>query len=336
MGKRVYDIEKVDIINFSSKNFKTKPINTIKTRDYVVLDLSIGGDAPKNFLKMYEYGKAKRNKIHKWPAYIAKVGHKWYPIESITEHLMTRLGDSLGLNMADSKLAILKGQVRFLSRYFLKENETLVHGAQIFAGYLEDLVFVEEVEKQKQASAMFTFQFVKEAIESRFPRSAQEILEGYACMLAFDAIVGNNDRHFYNWGVIVNERGVNKGRKPPRFAPIYDSARGLFWNYTEEQVSSLVCHPQRNARIQKYVNRSKPKTGWDYQESLNHFKLLELIFDTYPSLHPALCQLLTPTKLESLERVVNVEFKELLSENRRFLLVECLKMRFARCCDAIA
>lgn len=56
-------------------------------------------------------------------------------------------------------------------------------------------------------------------------------------MLVFDAIVGNNDRHFYNWGVIVDLKGM----KPPRFSPVYDTARGLFWNQSEEWIEKLPC-----------------------------------------------------------------------------------------------
>ena len=50
---------------------------------YTVVGQAIAGDAPKDFIRAYTYGKAKRSNPRKWPAYIAKVGHKWYPNESI-------------------------------------------------------------------------------------------------------------------------------------------------------------------------------------------------------------------------------------------------------------
>lgn len=86
----------------------------------------------------------RRNNPLTWPLYIAKTGHKWYPVESITN----RLGRVFGIRMADSRLGVINGQLRFLSRYFLDvEKETLAHGAEIFAGYLKDQAFVEKVEK---------------------------------------------------------------------------------------------------------------------------------------------------------------------------------------------
>jgi len=48
-------------------------------------------------------------------------------------------------------------------------------------------------------------------------------LKEFVKMLLFDAIVGNNDRHFYNWGLLPTY--VTK--KKPIFAPIYDTARGV-------------------------------------------------------------------------------------------------------------
>ena len=118
---------------------------------YTVVNQAIAGDAPKDFIRTYTYGKAKRSNPRKWPAYIAKVGHKWYPNESITEHLLTRIGQLLGLQMAESFLVSAHGQVRFLSRYFLGRNQNLVHGAEIFADDSARALFWNDSESKLQA-----------------------------------------------------------------------------------------------------------------------------------------------------------------------------------------
>lgn len=46
---------------------------------YTVEGQAIAGDAPKDFIRAYTYGTANRSNPRKWPGYIAKVGHKWYP-----------------------------------------------------------------------------------------------------------------------------------------------------------------------------------------------------------------------------------------------------------------
>ena len=122
--------------------------------------LSIAGDAPKNIIWIKEYQEGRTGKRRRcveidathpkrrsgrrpraWVAHIAKVGSKMYPIESITEHFMTRIGEIYRLKIAKSQLRMVFGQVRFLSRYFLTPRESLVHGLEIFRSYLdEDMV----------------------------------------------------------------------------------------------------------------------------------------------------------------------------------------------------
>src|SRR5689334_13713994 len=94
IGKTAYDVEELSI-------------------------LTIAGDAPKNFIRVKEYRKGIHATRRHWAGYIAKVGSKFYPTESITEQLFTRLGQIIGVNIAESQLLIIGGQVRFLSRYFL-------------------------------------------------------------------------------------------------------------------------------------------------------------------------------------------------------------------------
>ena len=95
-------------------------------RFYIDSKLSMQGDAPKSFIRIREHldgrdsGKNSRRrritqKRKRWPGYIAKVGSKMYPAESITEQLLTRLGQLYGLKVADSHLRIVGNQFAFLA-----------------------------------------------------------------------------------------------------------------------------------------------------------------------------------------------------------------------------
>ncbi len=301
----------------------------------VVQNQSVAGDAPKDFIRVYEYGRGKRGNPRKWPAFIAKVGHKWYPNESVTEHLLTRIGQLLGLKMADSLLMSAHGQIRFLSRYFLKRGQSLVHGAEVFAGYLEDNAFVEEVEQAGATSEMFTFQFVDEALAARFPGQASSILRDYTRMLAFDAVVGNNDRHHYNWGVIVHALGAHE----PRFAPVYDSARALFRNDPESKLQAIRddLNPQREpAFLRRYVKNSQPKTGWEGFKRPNHYNMIRGIHESYPVLRPVLEDLYQPDLIERVRSVLHAEFRDLMSPLRQEMILACLALRLERYRQALA
>lgn len=306
-------------------------IEHLRNGKFRIIQRTVPGDAPKDFLQIYEHGVAHRAAIAAWPKYIAKVGHKWYPNESITEHLLTRIGQLLGLTIADSRLMFVRGQLRFLSCYFLKKDQSLVHGAEIFAGHLADEAFVREVEQQKMSRDVFTFQVVEEAIGSRFPAEAEVILDGFVRMLAFDAIVGNNDRHYFNWGVITDL----KGRRSPRFAPIYDTARALFWDGPEAKLAEVDRNKRREAFVQKYVDECMPKTGWDGKTGLNHFALIQTIAKERPRFAPVLSGLCTTNLPERVDQLMGTEFAGLFSHRRHEFVLECLNLRVQRYVQAV-
>lgn len=303
-----------------------KDLKAIKKNHFFVIDKNVGGDAPKEFIRVYEFGKVRKKKKNRWTGYIAKTGQKWYPAESITEYLLNKIGEILGLKMAESKLAFVGGQIRFMSKYFLKKDEILVHSAEILAGYLEgDIEFIDEVERQDLARNLFTFQFVKIAITKMFPNDFEAIINNFVKLIIFDAIVGNNDRHIYNWGVITNV----SGNKPPVFSPIYDTARGLFWNLSQENILKKISHPKQVSDwITKYANNSRPKTGWEGVENINHFKLLEFLTKDNEIYKAFVVNLCSEGTIEAIFALIDSDFMNLFPKSRIELIKQCLKVRF--------
>lgn len=301
-----------------------------KHQYYVVTDIAIAGDAPKDFIRYYHYGEGRKSNPKTWPSYIAKLGHKHYPIESITEHLITRLGETFGFNMAQSKLAGLGGQIRFLSRYFIKSpcKQVLEHGADLYAAYLNDREFVLEIENKHKALEFFTVQFTRDTLMHFFPDDYESLMTEFLKLLVFDALIGNNDRHFYNWAVIRDISNIVR----PVFSPIYDSARGLFWNDSEEKLRLIYNDKSRlDAYIVKYSEGSTPKIGWEGISKLNHFELLEKI-RTLPIIIN--CETMKHVCSEETLNVaflmIDREFSNLLSSERKALIKKCLSYRHQR------
>ncbi len=294
---------------------------------YFVTEFTVSGAAPKNFIHVYEHTSASRAHPPSWPAYIAKVGHKWYPSESVTEQLMTRIGDILGLRMASSRLMVCEGQIRFLSRYFLLPDESLVHGAEILGGYLADDKFVAAVGEEKLEQDVFTFTVFCEAIRARFPLDGEKILADFVRMIGFDAIVGNQDRHLLNWGVIVHPTAI----RAPRFSPIFDTARGLFWNEAENQLGRF----DSRQTLRGYIEKAQPLIGWEGQTQLNHFSLVKHIAAHDARFRNALLRLCAPGGLKKIEKILESEFRILLSPQRRDLITRCLRLRLQLFTEAI-
>jgi hypothetical protein len=296
-----------------------RPLRRNGYRVETAATLSIQGDAPKNFVCIKEYASGRRNRPSRWPKYIAKLGSKSYPVESITEHLLTRIGQLCSIVVASSQLRFFNCQVRFLSRYFLGRNETLVHGIELFQGILDESM-VKQIASERRESEFYTFQTVKEAVAFAFPDHSNEIMNAFVAMLAFDALVGNNDRHPANWGVIVS---IRKGATP-RFAPVYDTARALFWNNSETDVQKRL---NDDAMLRAYVKKSKPLIGWNGSGQLSHFELVAQIDQNYPAYRPVLVPLTDLALIDACGRILEEEFGPLMSQERRQVIRKCLALR---------
>lgn len=305
-----------------------KHIPKLKTYDLQTVEfLTISGDAPKDFITDKEYRPGHRSRQNPKDKFIAKVGSKYYPIESIIEQFITRIGQYFGLYIADSKLRIVEEQVRFLSKYFLKASEQLTHGAEIYE-YSIGKENYAKLSEEKQEADYFTFQMTCEAIKVLIPDDDKKIIGGYVEMLTFDAIIGHNDRHPYNWGVIVPLR---KDRKP-RFAPVFDTARALFWNIPEKKVVTMLAN---KASFESYVKKCQPPIGWDNKKNVDFFELISLIWKEFPIYRKHIEKFLDADKLEKIGGILDKEFGNLLSEERRELIKKCLHLRQSRLKEAI-
>lgn len=309
---------------------KGNGIPILKKNSYcVVPGYSIGGDAPKSFIRVYEYKKnsaCRKAKPSSWSLYIAKTGDKWYPLESITEHLIARIGAVIGLNMAETRLVIADGQVKFLSKFFtdLDKGQELVHGIDILAAHLGDKTFTEQIALQKREREFFTLEDTVEAIKQLFSDEHIRLLEDFFLMLCFDAWVGVQDRHFQNWGIVRNAYGKHK----PYFSPIYDSARGLFWNFQESRITEWATQNQFNQQIFNQVNKSMPQLSLARTPSINHFELVkEILSDRFIPFKSVACRIFTDERLRLVQKMVIKEFSRLLSRHRIDLILKCLEIR---------
>jgi hypothetical protein len=266
-------------LNCSGKLLNQYAIPLLKEKHYIVKDYDLDGDAPKQFIKAYFYeegSSVRKSSSSSWLPFIAKTAEKWYPHESVIEYMINRIGQVLELNMNQIKLVNANTQIRFLSKYFLCKDEKLIHGAEICGEHLGDQLLAKEIANNKLTSReLFTFEFIKDSIRSVFPNHFENLFLQLVKMISFDAIAGNNDRHFYNWGVIDTKKKMSK---IPTFAPIYDSARGLLWNYSDENIKNLLkTHSQGAKKIEKYINDASPRISIESNTQANHFELIDFI-----------------------------------------------------------
>ena len=314
-------------LHCSGKILNENFIPSLKEKDYIVKNYSLDGDSPKKFIRAYFFtpdSATRRNSRDSWTPYIAKTAEKWYPHESVIEYMINRIGEVMGLEMNEIRLMNINGQIRFLSRYFLNENEKLIHGAEICGEHLGDMEMAVEIAKNKDTSRqLFTFEFIKEAIRSVFPQAFEDITSQLVKMLTFDALVGNNDRHFYNWGVIDTKK---KTSKLPTFTPIYDSARGLLWNYSDDNIIKI--NKSKGQRIEKYIKEACPRVSIETNTSANHFELIDFLKRYNKDYDKSVINLSNVDKEDQIIKMLTKEFYPLFIRERCELITLILRSRF--------
>jgi len=163
-----------------------------------------------------------------------------------------------------------------------------------------------------------------QAISQFFPEERSAILESFFLMLCFDAWIGVQDRHFQNWGIVRDIYGKNK----PYFSPIYDSARGLFWNFQESKIFEWTKSKQIDQQIQNQIKNSVPQMGLAERPKISHFDLAEVVLsDHFLPFKSIARETFTDQGLVRVKKMIHTEFSGLLSENRMALILRCLELR---------
>jgi len=304
----------------------------LKNSNYYVVDVPLDGDAPKQYIKAYFYyqGCPRKSNPAMWDGYYAKFGGKSYPHESIVEFGINQIGESIGLKMNETRLVTANGQIRFLSKDFIKRGKkNLIHGVEILHEYFEDKEFVDGINRDRsQRRELLTFDVIEDAMNHVHPIQGSALLVELVKLITFDAIVGNNDRHFYNWGVIGDIK--SKSNKRVEFAPIYDTARGLLWNTVESRIQRMYKQYRSGSKdqIMAFLSKSKPRFSFNENSKANHFELMEYLIGYKSEYKDAISQLIS---IES-QKCAILKLKQTIfryfSTERCFLIVEILNLRF--------
>lgn len=321
-----------------NKNGFEPPVSTFrlaKSSHVIALDESVGGDAPKDLIRLYTFSCGRKDKPKTWKKFIAKIGHKWYPNESITEHFLTTVGKCFNLSIANSRLIYAEKFIRYLSEHFHSEEQVLSHGANILTSYLNEdsTEWIDELDRTKKLKGEIHIDDVLHALKKVFLEDSTSITEGFLHMILFDALTGNNDRHYYNWGVISHIKNKHK----PYFSPIYDTARGLLWNCSDEVLLSLHSELIKadKIRINKYVFKSVPKISIPDNANCNHFDLV-LHLQKKNCFNRSHVEVWTDRKnIEVAIEKLETDFKYLFTRERREVITYILELRFKKLCEIL-
>jgi HipA-like C-terminal domain len=291
----------------------------------VVEGVGVGGATEKDILEDPESGAQ----------YIAKLGKRNSDLEVMTEYAIYLIGRSLGVPVAEARIARYNGRLRFLSKYFLdrEKPEELVHGMQLFNQLYDETTVTAVLGNELSEQAMFSVQAVKAAFGAHYVEYGadveDELFNGFVSMLTHDALIGVQDRHHENWGVIV-QRGVTADR--PRFAPLYDSARGLFCNETDPRLLRFIGR-EGSQRLDGFIARSRPLVGFDGlqpvqgRKYVTHDQLIAAVYRAYPRQRARIVEILAAYDWRHVREELAKELATLCSARRRTVVLTCLRRR---------
>lgn len=312
---------------FESLGVEKRPIGGVATKTFVVVPRELGpGQAPQL-------------------AYIAKCPAKHGPRESATEYLISCIGRLLPLQVAEGRLVRMpppvgiRCDVRFLSRYFLPNHtQELVHGFELIATFfkMDEQELRKQVPPSRQERELFTVEFITAVLDhfaERDERVRVRLRRSFAKMMAFDALIGANDRHPKNWGLIRDI--LQKGSSSWSFSPVFDTSRALFWNHSDEDLRAV---DERNGRedfIERYAQRSIPLICCDRPLSnpkrLNHFDVISGMMQLADSgFQRPIRQVVGSFHLTALRRLLHQRFRRLFSRRRLQYIEGLLSYRHAR------
>ena len=156
--------------------------------------------------------------------------------------------------------------------------------------------------------------------EAAYMAEADRFIKPFVKMLFFDAMVGCQDRHMKNWGVV---RSI-KGDHPDHFAPLFDTARGHFWEYSSARLREF-----SDLQIERYARRSMPPIGGFSGERVTHYELVIQILKRYPQFRTMLQSMVSQERqraaCQAVAEHVGVDFPK----GRQNQIRRCLSTRFA-------
>ena len=179
-----------------------------------------------------------------------------YPSEFWMEIIASKIGRLLGLEMLDYNIAKRNNMIGCISKNMVnKEGYALTELMYFLMGFQS--TYNPESNQDK-----FTIQFVYDALKHY---GLEKFMPKYIETLLFDCIIGNQDRHQENWGIITptktsqeikSKQDKNISWKEAKVAPIYDSGSSLGREQNEDKIIQML---RDKNMMEAYINRYKPE-----------------------------------------------------------------------------
>lgn len=207
---------------------------------------------------------------------------KNYTYEFWSEVIASEIGELLGFDILKYNVAANGHQtLGCLSKLMIDTTvEQLDEGHKWIKRY--------QIAYDTEDREAYTFQLIEETLKNLFPN--EKFIEKFISTIVLDCIIGNEDRHQENWGIIIANKAPSKtskslfSRKKPvpvssyKFALIYDSGSSLGRELRAEKVRQMLTD---TFQLNAYINRGQSEIHWAGEHGKQkHFNLINKIANT--------------------------------------------------------
>lgn len=174
--------------------------------------------------------------------------------ENWAEKVCCEICGLLDMPHAAYELAVWKERKGVVSPMFVPEGGRLVCGnellAKIINDYAEGKRYKVRQHTVRTVMAVLSMSGVGMPLEWNAPATIKDAAGVFVGYLMLDALVGNQDRHHENWGLVLTpDSGVF-------FAPTFDHASSLGRNETDRVRMEMLATKDRGRSVEAYVQRA--------------------------------------------------------------------------------
>lgn len=219
------------------------------------------------------------------------------------EKIASEIGKLLQLNMMDVHLAVRKDTYGVLAKKFTSGMEEFYEGGDLFPSIVEDF--------DRYKLDNYTFQHISKAL------SEFQLDKDFIVIPVFDALIGNQDRHCDNWGIIST-------RNDYRLAPIYDNGASLGFQLKEDRINMMFS--DRNM-FKAFTRRSHSLIGVGNRRKPKYSELLSVIWTQYSKEIDDAVTRLTVLNKDNIVRILNEIPDAIMSDIYKEWVVKLLLYR---------
>lgn len=178
--------------------------------------------------------------------------------EAWAEKVSSEIGKILGLTMMDVHFAVRNNTNGIIAKKFTSGTEEFYEGGDLIASIADDF--------NRYKLDHYTFDHISKALLEF------QLDKDFVVIPVFDALIGNQDRHCDNWGIIVTKSNY-------RLAPIYDNGASLGFQIIEDKLKLMF---KDSNMFKSYSNRSHSLIGIGTKKKPKSLELLSFIRTQYP------------------------------------------------------